>query len=153
MLQFAVSLAFDGKSIYTGPYSLGTRYVSKEILKKLARYPFSTSSRIVEHLIKSGLSGQWIGDTRATAEKILLHAAKVQKLAPNLPDVVSSLLMDGGAYFDRQSFGDWCADFGYSDDSIKARDTYETCWRTGRAIADHIKPTEIETLREWASQY
>lgn len=52
---------------------------------------------------------------------------------PGLADVVSCLVLDGvvlGA-----SFSDWCADFGYSDDSIQAFNTY----REGTLQADRAR--------------
>jgi hypothetical protein len=53
-------------------------------------------------------------------------------VAPSVADVVASLVMDASSA--DQSFEDWCADLGYSDDSIKALDTYRACQRTRTAL-------------------
>lgn len=44
---------------------------------------------------------------------------------PKLSDVLYCLFMDSEAR--NTCFEDWCSDFGYSDDSIKARDIYNAC--------------------------
>lgn len=44
---------------------------------------------------------------------------------PTYDDVVYSLVMDATAC--EQSFEDWCSDYGYSDDSIKALEIYRQC--------------------------
>ncbi len=76
-----------------------------------------------------------------------------QGVAPKLDDVVSSLLLDGSAFFDGERFEDWAANFGYSSDSIKAKETFETCDRVGRDLARHLSRDELAGLREWASNY
>lgn len=48
---------------------------------------------------------------------------------PEFNDILYSLVT--GAYALETSFKDWCADFGYSDDSISARDTYFQCQENG----------------------
>jgi hypothetical protein len=68
--------------------------------------------------------------------------------APSVADVVCCLVSDASGA-DR-SFADWCADYGYSDDSIKAHQTYLACQQTrdaliklfGRALFDELVSAE-----------
>jgi hypothetical protein len=85
----------------------------------------------------------------ATAAKL----AKKQKVTPKLEDVCHSLLLDGSAFFDGQRLEEWASDFGYSDDSIKAKEIFETCDRIGRDLARALSRDELAGLREWASNY
>jgi hypothetical protein len=64
-----------------------------------------------------------------------------------------SLLSDGSAFFDGHRFEDWADELGYSSDSIKAKETFETCDRIGRDLARFLSRDELESLREWASNY
>jgi hypothetical protein len=79
--------------------------------------------------------------------------AEAQKVTPSLNDVCHSLLSDGSAFFDGQRFEEWAGDLGYSDDSIKAKEIFETCDRIGRDLSRALSRDEIAGLREWASQY
>ena len=61
----------------------------------------------------------------------LERAAELGWIVPRTPsaaDVIYSLVSDANGC--DQPFNDWCADFGYSNDSIKARDTYFACQKT-----------------------
>lgn len=44
---------------------------------------------------------------------------------PKLEEVLHGLFLDSSAR--EQCFQDWCSDFGYSDDSIKAKRIYDAC--------------------------
>ena len=79
--------------------------------------------------------------------------AKAQKVAPALNDVCYSLLMDGAAFFDGLRFEEWVVEFGYSADSIKAKETFEACDKIGRDLARSLSRDELAGLREWASNY
>ncbi len=52
---------------------------------------------------------------------------------PSPADVISSLCSDACA--GEMSFEDFCGDFGYDTDSIRARDTWEAC----RAIGPRVR--------------
>ena len=57
--------------------------------------------------------------------KALFQVSKAKP--PKLDDVLHSLVMDSSA--SEQSFDDWCGEFGYDTDSIKALATYMDCQR------------------------
>ena len=51
--------------------------------------------------------------------------AYLKPVAPNAAGVLYSLIRDAqGA---EQNFADWCSDYGYDSDSIKALNTYNAC--------------------------
>lgn len=53
--------------------------------------------------------------------------------APDAAGVLHSLLLDAAA--GHMSFSDWCADYGYDDDSMKAFATYQACCDIGKRLA------------------
>lgn len=59
---------------------------------------------------------------------------------PAVADVLHSLFMDASAA--DQNFSDWCADYGYSDDSIKALNIYKQCLETATALRKHLSPEQ-----------
>lgn len=66
---------------------------------------------------------------------------------PSDDDILRSLLMDAGAA--DENFHDWCANFGYSDDSISALNTYKECLNTATQLRKFIGR---EVLAELAIQ-
>lgn len=74
------------------------------------------------------------------------HGPKNNKLvspSPTLPHVASvlhSLILDSQAA--RESFPEWCANYGYSDDSINALETYRACIKNAEKLA-RVFPREI----------
>jgi len=65
---------------------------------------------------------------------------------PDLCDALGCLLRDAeGA---GESFRTWCADLGFSDDSIKARNMWRACSRTAAALSRLFTSAELEGLRE-----
>lgn len=51
---------------------------------------------------------------------------------PNVADLLSSLII--GAYALDVTFEEWCSEFGFNNDSIKARDTYHASQQNGIRI-------------------
>ena len=66
--------------------------------------------------------------------------------APDAADVLYSLVLDAQA--DSESFPDWCADFGYSDDSIDAFETYRACCDIGRQLRTVFRPEVLAQIRD-----
>lgn len=144
-VAYSVQLLKDGKLVWSGPYKLGSGHV------KIPK-DFEAGQRV-------GLYGEEIFGfnnlrngrsllDKALHAKILTKFAKAQKVQPELPDVLASLLLDGSAFFDAQTFEDWCANFGCDTDSIEALETYRTCDKTGRDLVNGLGRKEVERLRE-----
>jgi hypothetical protein len=70
---------------------------------------------------------------------------------PSAADVLHSMIMDGMAV--DSNFHDWCADLGYSDDSLKALATYTECCRLGRVLRELLNTVQRETLAELLKDY
>jgi hypothetical protein len=70
---------------------------------------------------------------------------------PKAEAVLYCLLMDGDAL--DQSFSDWCACFGYDEDSRKAESIYFQCCETGKNIRNCFSREAIQELREALQDY
>ncbi len=137
--------------IWSGPYRLGVGHV--KFPKRFEEYPvgITTDEMYCLNAIRMKPGAQ-IADKQLWADTAA-KLAKAQEVTPKLEDVCHSLLSDGSAFFDGQRFEDWAGDFGYSSDSIKAKETFETCDRIGRDLARALSRDELAGLREWASNY
>lgn len=72
-------------------------------------------------------------------------------VVPNAASVLHSLAMDSEAIND--SFNNWCDNFGYDSDSIKALNTYQECCKIGKEFNKLFDRKEIEALREMLQDY
>jgi hypothetical protein len=161
-IEYTCQLMFRHNPVWTGEYRLGVGHVkplSYDALKPLV-HAFRSKVRMTAD--EENTSHHWAKGTRFNlkdARTCQLQAdtaaklAQIQGVAPKLNDVCHSLLMDGSAFFDGQRFEEWAADLGYSDDSIKAKATFEACDKIGRALSRSISRDDLEGLREWASNY
>jgi len=70
---------------------------------------------------------------------------------PTNADIMYSLLLD--AYAANESFSDWCSDYGYDDDSIKALNTYKTCCEYAVHLRKTFSPDQIEAMRTVLEDY
>ena len=70
---------------------------------------------------------------------------------PKVADVLHSLILDASAA--DENFHDWCANFGYSDDSIKAMSTYKACIEVAVALRKHFSPDTLRQVRELLQDY
>jgi hypothetical protein len=75
-----------------------------------------------------------------------LEKAHRKPKAPKVADVLHSLIMDSSAA--DENFHDWCENYGYSDDSIKAMNTYKSCLETAVALRKHFSPDTLRQVRE-----
>lgn len=70
---------------------------------------------------------------------------------PKVSDVLYSLIMDANAA--DENFHEWCANYGYSDDSIKAMNTYKACLEIAVALRKHFSPDTLHQVRELLQDY
>lgn len=70
---------------------------------------------------------------------------------PKAAGVLYSLLMDGEAL--DQSFFDWCACFGYDEDSRKAESIYFACCENGKNVRKTFPRDAIKEMREALQDY
>lgn len=85
----------------------------------------------------------------AWVEKARVSYMPDKPIPPSYDDVIHSLLMDASAC--EQSFEDWCSEYGYDSDSIKALETYRACQKN----ADKLRKAgvNIEAERERLADY
>lgn len=77
---------------------------------------------------------------------------KIPLPAPTIEEYLSCLIMD--AYvLDAGSFKDWAQEMGWSDDSIKAKETYDACIQDALKLRFYLGNDTLEKLREAYSDY
>ena len=74
------------------------------------------------------------------ADRMRRVEAEREARVPIVYDVVASLLSDASCYESARDFADFCAEFDYSTDSIKARDCYHACGETNKRIRAFFGP-------------
>ena len=75
---------------------------------------------------------------------------KPKPVKPKIADVLYSLFSDAQAA--DLNFHDWCAEFGYSDDSIKALNTYKQCLEIGTMLRKHFSPDQRASIQAIVSE-
>ena len=65
---------------------------------------------------------------------------------PTASDVLECLASDASGVDNAQSFDDWCAEYGYDNDSRKAEKTYKTCQRQADNLRNFLGNENFETL-------
>ena len=69
---------------------------------------------------------------------------------PAVADVLYSLFNDASAA--DENFHDWCANYGFSDDSIKAMNTYKQCLDIAVALRKHFSPEQRQAIQTIVSE-
>lgn len=64
---------------------------------------------------------------------------------PTIADVLYSLFSDARAA--DFNFADWCDEYGYSDDSLKALNMYKACLETGTALRKYFSPDQRKAIQ------
>lgn len=70
---------------------------------------------------------------------------------PMAADVLACLLMDAAAA--HMGFSEWCSEYGYSDDSIKAFETYRACEQCAQKLAAVFTREQCDALRAMLQDY
>jgi hypothetical protein len=63
---------------------------------------------------------------------------------PTNDDILHSLILDASAA--EENFSDWCANYGYSDDSMKAFSTYKACLETATHLRKYLGREMVAAL-------
>lgn len=154
-IAYAVTLARNGKAFWTGPYKLGVGHVKLVDMDKaenIRRYRYIPEHRKTEmaQMFRHAKINSMPLDRQRKVE-CLAAFATYQKVSPKLADVMYSLLSDSSAM--DETFADWCGNFGYDDDSIKALETYQACVKIGQSLSKAFTPAELQELREIFQDY
>lgn len=71
--------------------------------------------------------------------------------APHIASVIHSLMLDSGAL--DESFDNWCDNFGYNSDSIKAFNTYRECCELGKKFRPLFDRDTYQQLSKLLEDY
>ena len=154
VVTFQCAITRNDKPVWSGPYYLGWGHIDRAHVKKaLHEARLDPEEYPAKTILAQGADAKWLEPAKSVpqAVAILQRAATLQRLKPDLSGVLSSLVSDGAAFFDSQTFPQWCDEYGSNPDSIKARDTWQTCDEIGRKLAGACKASELVGLREWAN--
>jgi hypothetical protein len=153
-IAFEVAVCYRGREIVRSPYRLGVGHV-----KPFRAYDETTRARSAKlDADEEKLCHAWATRPHVRFTNPKTHAntaaklAKVQGVAPTLEGVCASLLMDGSAYFNAESFEEWCVNFDHDPDSRKAEAIYRTCDEIGRALSRALPAETLNGLIEWAAE-
>lgn len=127
-ILYSITIKRNGRPIWSGPYKLGIGHVD-----------YSENSKLT------------LG-SRAQA-RLASELALIQKVTPQLDDVMGSLISDGSPHFNHETFEDWCENLGYNDDSIRDLQSYNTCMAIGIALAKAFTADELTQLQTAASNH
>lgn len=155
--EWTVQVMHKGKPVWTGEWRAGVGHVKPYDYEYFNKFRFGPQAVQLTESEKA-MSHAWARNPGAKFDNQQDHANLAAKLAqrqratPSLDSVMGSLLMDGSAFFDGCQFEDWAGEYGYSADSIKAKETFEACDKIGRALSRAVSRDELTGLREWASE-
>lgn len=75
----------------------------------------------------------------------------LRPVAPHAADVLYSLILDASAC--EMSFRDWCANYGYDNDSIKALNTYNACCESGEKLRRFFTTNQLADMTHTLEDY
>ena len=139
--QWRVTLEKDGK-VETFDYYTG----------KGLRAPATAQQK---EMVRRGFPGLTDNDLKGKTGYGKRYLAAVESLrspvAPDAAGVIYSLTLDASAT--EQSFSDWCTEYGYDDDSMKAFRLYTDCCNTGKQLHRLFSEWQLNVLRELLQDY
>jgi hypothetical protein len=83
---------------------------------------------------------------RGTLAYAQLEKATRKPITPKKADILYSLFMDASAA--EYNFDDWCDSYGYSNDSIKALNTYKECLETAQRLRRYFTAEQRAVIQE-----
>lgn len=97
-------------------------------------------------------AGQWNTDYFTGLGHRKVNKWKESKVVkPDVLSVLHSLFMDAQAA--DYNFSDWCDEYGYSDDSIKALNIYKQCCETAVALRKYFDPETRAAIQHALEDY
>lgn len=130
--EFSVSLSYSGKG-FDSSYKMGLGH-----------------RKLVHGATKERGGGYFYASQFKNAEEAL-KSDWLKIVPPTVADVMYCFLNDASGA--EQSFKNWCEDFGYSDDSIKAWESYRACQETRDALIRMFGKEIFEQLVEACQDY
>lgn len=144
-IAYNIRLLFNGKPLIETPYNLGIGHVKTKGFKPSFTQNWTTEEEAMLEAWKNKPHANFIDKELQT--RVAAKLAKIQKVTPQLDDVLHSLLTDGEAYFSGQTFEDWAEGFDYDPDSRKAEAIWKQCDLTGRKLSQ-LPPDTLAKVRD-----
>lgn len=110
-----------------------------------------TTIDTIESLEALPVKIEYVGEVQSKWDAMRKRHYDDKPRKPKVADVLHSLILDASAA--DENFHDWCANYGYSDDSIKAMNTYRACLEVAVALRKHFSPDTLRTVRELLQDY
>lgn len=139
-LNWKVTLLKNGKKILTTDYMAGCAHCPSY----LQRETYDSRKAVLlecETGFKSKLTyslGHFVSD-------------KKFPILPSISDFMHSIILDSDAL--QYDFEDWCANFGYEEDSRKAEKIFNECLEIGLKLNRAVSSEEFEKLQEIFQDY
>ena len=83
--------------------------------------------------------------------RVQWEKANLKAVAPNAATVLHSLLLDSSGA--EQNFLDWCGDYGYDSDSMKAHKIYTDCCEQLQKVRAFFTNEERQAMQEILQDY
>lgn len=141
-LNYRFTLKRAGREVLTGDYSMGCAHCPA--YKRYANDAYFRG-RGVEFECEQGLPA-------SVTEQTVYFGLPKRAIRPKLDDVMYSLIQDGTGALE-MPFKDWALEYGYSDDSISARETYDACLAHGLALLRAFGQDALNKLRDAFQDY
>ncbi len=137
----------NGKKEYSFPFYTGTGCVDKT-KPRYKRHP--EFHQISVSLENDGIKGPTISVLQLTDINkknhgkwdYLLYEVKT----PTKNEILHSLAMTAADMMTMPTFDEWCSDFGYNNDSIKAKNMFEACYEQTAKMKQLLSPTDFDTF-------
>ena len=147
-LNYRATLKRDGRDVLTTDYSMGIghcpAYLKPIVFKSGARDDWATD-RAIDAEIETGRQTSYVGPAGNVV-------SSSKRILPNPADVLHTLLCDADV-LDYASFEGWADYYGYSSDSISAKQTYDDCLATALKLRASLGEKVMAELRELFADY
>lgn len=132
-IAYNIRLLFNEKPIIETPYNLGIRHVKVRGFAPSLLHGWMADEQAMLRSWQNRPHVNFID--KELQARVASKLAKIQKIVPQLDDVLYGLLLDGEAYFSGQTFEDWALEFDYDPDSRKSETIWKQCDLTGRKLS------------------
>lgn len=144
MVKFDCVLKFENKTIYQGDYCLGVGNlkITQPIINRLRRSDLVSAANTL------------MANPQARLRDRLLHAelaaeiARITSYEVELEAFIHCLFVEGRIFFEAVGFEDFCHEFEYSIDSMKAKKIWSEADRIGRTLTRALGAEKIKEVGE-----
>ena len=125
-------------------------WIVKGQVQKQAPYVFEYKTGLGHRVLPRRVQG-WLCAMGPRERARTIRAESVPK-RPDILGPLHSMLLDGGSAA-QNTFTEWCHEFGYDNDSIKARDIYDACQKVHDQLHHLFTREQVAKLNELMEDY